>query len=92
MTKLFFPGMSDDVGLEYLSRLLGDEHLPSRLGNQPDSDPYRSAITSVPLIPPASLRQLRAGDALMVHGTLPPAHVRIRPWYRDWRLRRRAWR
>ncbi|HEV2811111.1 MAG TPA: type IV secretory system conjugative DNA transfer family protein [Acidimicrobiales bacterium] len=90
MTKLFFPGMSDATGLDYLSQLLGDEHVASRLGGQPNSDPHRPAITSVPLVPPASLRQLRAGDALMVHGTLPPAHLRIRPWYRDWRLRRRA--
>jgi type IV secretion system protein VirD4 len=89
MTKLFFPGMSDAAGLDYLSRLLGDEHVPSRLGSQ-GTDPHQPGITSVPLMPPAALRQLRSGDALVVHGSLPPAHVRIRPWYRDRRLRRRA--
>ena len=87
LTKLFFAGMSDSAGLDYLSRLLGDEHVPSRLSTQPVDDPDRQGITGVPLVPPAALRQMRPGDALLVHGTLPPAHVRIKPWYRQRHLR-----
>jgi hypothetical protein len=30
------------------------------------------------------------GDALLVHGTLPPAHIRTRPYYRERALRSRA--
>jgi type IV secretion system protein VirD4 len=90
LTKLFFAGMSDEAGLQYLSRLLGDEHVPSRLSNQPGSDPDRPSVTDVPLVPPAALRQMRPGDALLVHGTLPAAHVRIKPWYRIRRLRKRS--
>ena len=90
MTKLFFPGMSDAAGLDYLSRLLGDEHVPSRLGSQMDNGGHTSPITTVPLIPPAALRQLRTGDALLVHGSRPPAHLRVRPWYRNRRLQKRA--
>jgi hypothetical protein len=30
------------------------------------------------------------GHALLVHGTLPPAHIRTRPYYRDRRLAGRA--
>lgn len=30
------------------------------------------------------------GNALLVHGTLPPAHLRIEPWYRNRRLRKRT--
>jgi len=30
------------------------------------------------------------GDALLVHGTLPPAHVRTRPFYRNRHLAKRA--
>ncbi len=90
LTKLFFPGMSDAAGLDYLSRLLGDEHVPSQLGSQAGSDGQRPSIMTVPVIPPAALRQMRAGDALLVHGSLPPAHLRVRPWYGDRRLRRRA--
>jgi hypothetical protein len=33
---------------------------------------------------------MRPGDALLVHGTLPPAHIRTRPYYRDPRLAERA--
>jgi type IV secretion system protein VirD4 len=87
LTKLFFAGMSDAAGLNYLSRLLGQEHVPSRLSSQAGSGGDRPSVTGVPLVPPAALRQMRPGDALLVHGTLPPAHVRIKPWYRSRRLR-----
>jgi hypothetical protein len=33
---------------------------------------------------------MRPGDALLVHGTLPTAHIRTRPYYRDRRLADRA--
>jgi hypothetical protein len=33
---------------------------------------------------------MRPGDALLLHGTLPPAHVRTRPFYRDRRLAERS--
>ena len=83
--------MSDAAGLDYLSRLLGEEHVPSRLSSQSGYyDGDRQSVTGVPLVPPAALRQMRPGDALLVHGTLPPAHVRIKPWYRSRRLRKRA--
>jgi type IV secretion system protein VirD4 len=82
--------MSDAAGLDYLSRLLGEEHVPSRLSSQSGSYHDRQSVTGVPLVPPAALRQMRPGDALLVHGTLPPAHVRIKPWYRSRRLRKRA--
>jgi len=33
---------------------------------------------------------MRPGDALLVHGTLPPAHVRTRPFYATPHLAERA--
>ncbi len=90
LTKLFFPGMSDAAGLDYVSRLLGDEYVPSRLSRTYREDSDGDRVTSVPLVAPASLRQLRPGDALLVHGALPPAHVQIKPWYADRRLRARS--
>ena len=48
------------------------------------------STTRVPLAPAHVLRQMRPGDALLLHGTLPPAHVRTRPFYRDRQLARRA--
>ena len=33
---------------------------------------------------------MRPGDALLVHGTLPPAHIHTRPYHHDRRLATRA--
>jgi type IV secretion system protein VirD4 len=76
LTKLFFAGMSDSAGLDYVSRLLGDEHLPTRLASGLPSDREPGQVTTVPVVPPAALRRMHPGDALLVHGTLPPANVR----------------
>jgi type IV secretion system protein VirD4 len=48
------------------------------------------AATHAPLAPAHALRQMRPGDALLVHGTLPPAHIRTRPYHHDRRLAARA--
>lgn len=78
LTKLFFAGMSDSPGLDYVSRLLGEEHLPAQLAVGPGSERERVQVATVPVIPPAALRRMHPGDALLIHGTLPPAHVRQR--------------
>lgn len=93
LSKLFYAGMTDSPGLEYVSRLLGDEHLPARLSDgmgRGDDLQREGSVATVPLVPPAALRRMHPGDALLIHGTLPPAHVRLRPWYRDRRLKKRA--
>jgi hypothetical protein len=33
---------------------------------------------------------MQRGDGMLVHGTLPPAHVRVHPYYSDRRLAHRA--
>jgi type IV secretion system protein VirD4 len=79
LTKLFFAGMSDTAGLDYATRLLGHEHVPGVLGDQPGryADPgyQRPSPAHVPLAPANVLRQMLPGEALLLHGTLPPAHV-----------------
>jgi type IV secretion system protein VirD4 len=77
LTKLFYAGMSDGPGLDYVSRLLGDEHVPAQLAavnrlGEP------AQVATVPVVPPAALRRMNPCDALLIHGTLPPAHVRRR--------------
>lgn len=78
LTKLFFAGMSDGPGLDYVSRLLGDEHLPAQLAGGPGSEHERGQVATVPVVPPATLRRMHPGDALLIHGTLSPARVRQR--------------
>ncbi|MDQ4068388.1 MAG: type IV secretory system conjugative DNA transfer family protein [Actinomycetota bacterium] len=76
LTKLFFTGMSDAAGLEYVGRLSGYEHVPGYLGSDKPDAAGRVTPTQVALLAPNVVRQIRPGDALLVHGTLPPAHVR----------------
>ena len=81
-TKLIFPsGLSDLSTIEYISALVGEEHVRSDLdertgtgGDQRPSD--RSPSTSVPFLSPSTLCRVRVGDALLVHGALPPAWMR----------------
>lgn len=83
-TKLVFPsGLSDLSTIEYLSALVGDEHVRSELdeprGRAPiDREPARTPSTSVPYLAPSTLRRVQVGDALLVHGSLPPAWLRAR--------------
>jgi len=77
LTKVFLPGMSDSAGLDYLGRLTGEEHLPSYLGGNWNVSGDRETVATVPLMPPTVLRQMKRGRALLLHGTLPPASIRI---------------
>jgi type IV secretion system protein VirD4 len=92
-TKIIFSGVSDPATLEYAARLLGDEEILRR-STTLDLDSGRRSISeavhSTRLIPAHVLRQVRPGQALLVHGTLPPAHLHARPYFRDRRLRRLA--
>ena len=79
LTKLFYAGLSDQSSIEYASRLLGDEFVAAfldedRHGRRRSDD--RRAVTPVQLGPPHLFRQMAPGSAVLVHGTLPPAHVR----------------
>ena len=76
LTKLFFTGMSDSPGLDYVAHLSGYEHVPGYLGSDRPETGERVTPTQVALLAPNVIRQMRPGDALLVHGTLPPAHVR----------------
>jgi type IV secretion system protein VirD4 len=76
LTKLFFTGMSDTAGLDYVGRLSGHEHVPGYLGADRVDSRDRVQPTQVPLLAPNVVRQMRPGDALLVHGTLPPGHIR----------------
>ncbi|MDQ3690882.1 MAG: type IV secretory system conjugative DNA transfer family protein, partial [Chloroflexota bacterium] len=81
-TKLVYPsGLSDMATIEYVGGLVGEEHVSSDL-DEPrwsgvgDRPPSRSPSTAVSFLTPRVLRQMRVGDALLLHGNLPPAWVR----------------
>ena len=84
VTKVFLPGMSDLPGLDYLGRLTGEEHLPSVLGGTWRTSGNENSVATVPLMPPTVLRQMKRGQALLLHGTLPPASIRLQTSRRRW--------
>jgi type IV secretion system protein VirD4 len=93
LTKVFYAGLSDPTSLQYIDRVLGEAEVDTRSHSAAErlnggSDQF--STTRVPLAPAHVLRQMRPGDALLVHGTLPPAHVRTRPFYRSAHLAKRS--
>jgi len=80
-SKLIYPsGLSDMATIEYVSALIGNEHVRSdldepRWGGGGERPPQRSPSTAVPFLPASVLRRMRAGDALLFHGELPAAWI-----------------
>ncbi len=93
LTKLFYAGLSDPASIRYVGQVLGDAEVEtaSRSGVERfGGSSTQISTTRVALAPAHALRQMQPGDALLLHGTLPPAHVRTRPFYRDRFLSGRA--
>jgi type IV secretion system protein VirD4 len=93
LTKVFYAGLSDPGSLRYVDQVLGEAEVDTRSRSAAEringgSDQF--STVRVPLAPAHVLRQMRPGDALLVHGTLPPAHVRTRPFYRSAHLAKRS--
>lgn len=89
--RLYLPGIGDPDTLQQLSRSLGDTHQERRQTSRgPAGDTVTTIDTQRPLLPAHELRELPEGEALLVYGTLPPARLRLRPWYGDRHLRRLA--
>ena len=89
-TKLFFPAASDESTLGYQSKIAGDEDVERRSWTADLMGGHRSVSGSEqrePLVPFHVPRLAPLGQALLIHGNLPPAVVRGRKWWKDRRLR-----
>lgn len=78
-TKLILPsGLSDRSTAEYVSALVGQEHVRADLHRSMQRSPHdsRNVAIAVPLLPTDILRRMRVGEALLLHGSLPPAWLR----------------
>jgi type IV secretion system protein VirD4 len=91
-SKLIYPsGLSDLSTVRYISDLIGNEHVRSDLderllfGGGNERQPHRSPATAVPYLPANILRQAEVGDAILIHGYLPPAWI---PAHRNSRPRK----
>jgi type IV secretion system protein VirD4 len=81
--KVFLPGIADPDTLDYASRLIGDEEvtLPSETRDPKGGRSTTSTRGPRRLLPPEDLRCFTRGEAVLVYGTLPPARLRLRPWF-----------
>jgi type IV secretory pathway TraG/TraD family ATPase VirD4 len=90
--KLFLSGISDPTTLDHASQLIGEEHVmvpATTVGVRAGPSTTRSESTRR-LAPPDALRRIPPGRGVLLYGDLPPARLRLRPWYADPGLRRRA--
>jgi type IV secretion system protein VirD4 len=90
--KLFLSGISDGRTLEYLGRALGDEEVgyESATRGEHGSASRTRGTRSRRLAPADLVRGIEPGYAILVYGHLPPARLRLRPWFAERDLRRRA--
>ena len=82
-----FSGASDAATLDYVSRLLGDEDVSHRSVSYDVGGGTRRSVSESThreaLTPFHLLRQVRPGEAVLIHGTLPPAHLIARRWWEE---------
>jgi type IV secretion system protein VirD4 len=90
--KIVLSGISDTQTLEYASRLLGDEEvLQSSVTRGVQGNRSTTESTSLRSLAPAHvLRAIRPGEGILVYGHLPPARLKLRPWFKERRLLDRA--
>lgn len=88
--KIIASGISDTQTLEYASRLLGDEEiLQASITRGAQGSRSTTESTSLRSLAPANvLRGIRPGEGVLVYGHLPPARLRLRPWFQERGLKR----
>ena len=91
--KLLLSGVSDLGTLDLMSGLAGEhavreESMTHDLGTGSRSRTVASTLRR--LAPSDALRRVEPGRAVLIYGHLPPVRLRLRPWFADRRLRRRA--
>lgn len=83
--RMLLPGVADLDTLRYWSALMGQTRTRSH-GETRGADGHRSTSTSdhvTDLAPLHRLQQLPDGHAVLLYQNLPPAQVRLLPWYAD---------
>jgi type IV secretion system protein VirD4 len=87
--RIFGAGLSDERTLSVVGRLLGEAEVEQRSSTSGEGRGSTTRSTSWrSLAPPNLLREAAAHSAVLVYGTLPPAVVRLRPWFKQRRLNR----
>ena len=92
LSKVFYRGLSDPAALRYVSAVLGDVEVETRSRTQPGmgQGSESRSTTREPLVAPHMVREMPPGEALLIHASLPPIHVRTTPYWEDPVLAARA--
>jgi type IV secretion system protein VirD4 len=89
--KVIGTAISDAATLDYVSRLLGVGEFEQRSTSTSSGERGRSSETHGDtyrdLAPPNFVRQRKPATALLIDAELPPAQIKLRPWYEDRTLR-----
>jgi len=88
--KIFGTGISDPEALSYVSRIVGvgEFEQRSRTAGERGRRSTTEGDTYRDLVPGNVLRQADPGTGLLVYGHLPPAKIRLRPWFRERKLKK----
>ncbi|MFN8123805.1 MAG: type IV secretory system conjugative DNA transfer family protein [Thermoleophilia bacterium] len=82
--RIFLGGIADQQTLTEISRSLGDleiDRTSTTRGHQGSSTTTSRSVQ--PLAPVNALRELPAGQALLLYGHRAPAMLRLRPWFKE---------
>jgi type IV secretion system protein VirD4 len=81
--KVLCPGSADPLTLDHMSALIGDDEAQDQSRTIGDDGRWsRTETASLRRVAPsAMLRRLAPGQAAVVYGALPPARVRLRPYF-----------
>jgi type IV secretion system protein VirD4 len=91
--KVMLSGVADLGTLDLVSGLAGEAAVREESVTSDLRDGRKTRSTSVSfrrLAPADELRRIRPGEGVVIYGHLPATRVRLRPWYADRGLRRRA--
>ncbi len=85
--KIFGTGIADAGTLDYISKLVGDEERTERnYSTDLAGGPRRSVsehTTYRRLLPMDVIRRMPTNQGLLLYGSEPAAHLRLRPWYAE---------
>jgi len=89
-SKVIFAGIDDPATLTWLGTVAGTEHVARRSWSADAAGGRRTISESTQredLVSPHVARQMFPGEAVLIHGTLPPVHLRSVRWWEDRTLR-----
>lgn len=84
--QVFLPPISDPTTTEYITGLLGEEPVVQRSHSRRGGSSESVSLSEQHVASAPWLRQVGAGQALVVYRDLPPAVVRAPRWFEDGRF------